>query len=124
MCLCGSRSSADPARSIASRRARTACNVRGARTGGPAYRATLWPAGRLLVRVPKQPIKPGAPGRDGTPRDTGTVRCPTDACKSRRASQAGRQGRASAWDHTELFRARFGSRADQYGTVRAVFSVS
>jgi len=120
MCLCGSRSSADPARSIASRRARTACNVRGARTGGPAYRANLV-AGRSAPRTRSQTAnQAGAPGRDGTPRDT----APTDACKSRRARQAGRQGRASAWDHTELFRARFGSRADQYGTVRAVFSVS
>ena len=121
MCLCGSRSSADPARSIASRRARTVCNVRGARTGGPAYRATLWPAGRLLVRVPKQPIKPGR--RDvmvpRAIREPSGVR-PTLA----KAAGPGRQGRASAWDHTELFRARFGSRADQYGTVRAVFSVS
>ena len=97
MCLCGSRSSADPARSIASRRARTACNVRGARTGGPAYRATLWPAGRLLVRVPKQPIRPGDVMVLCAIRELSGVR-PTLV----KAAGPGRPGRACALDHTEL----------------------
>ena len=52
MCLCGSRSSADPARSIASRRAREP-------PPAPALARGHLAAGRLLVRVPKQPIKLG-----------------------------------------------------------------